>query len=496
MDSAAKINAAMSLMAGSTVASNVSVVTTSEGYNVNASESFCNILNQANNSMVQPNSSNVSYTKNESVVSKEKADVNVSEQKETANVIAKESGDKNTDMEAVDAQNTVVTEETNGKEAGKELQDAITEEGKKLITQIAEELDISEVDIVNAMQTLGITAADLFNPDNLVQLVATVGGKEQALNLITDSDLYTSLQDLMKDADGMRSELMNELNLSEEDFDNIISRMHEEFSETTEETQIGSQTAEPVIEINDLRHVGNVDVSVEKEINRNVKEDVFTDRVDAFEDEFKPVENSNNTTRNNDGSGSFDHNAEGANVFNQFINGLTDAVNSFQPVDEMLSYTDRAQMESIVRQITEKITVSAGEDITKMELQLHPASLGNVNILLTSGKDGIVARFTAQNEIVKEAVESQLVQLQQKFEEQGIKVNSIEVTVSSHAFEENLQQQGENSGNNEQTSKERKGLRRINLLDADNPVEVNMDDADKISAQMMAMSGNTVDFSA
>ena len=110
---------------------------------------------------------------------------------------------------------------------------------------------------------------------------------------------------------------------------------------------------------------------------------------------------------------------------------------------------------------------------------------------------GIVARFTAQNEIVKEAVESQMLQLQQKFEAHGIKVTSIEVTVSSHAFEENLQQQGGSSGNNEQASKGRKGLRRINLLDADDiAVDTEMDDAERISAQMMAMSGNTVDFSA
>ena len=150
-----------------------------------------------------------------------------------------------------------------------------------------------------------------------------------------------------------------------------------------------------------------------------------------------------------------------------------------------------------LRQITEKITVSASEDVTKMELQLHPASLGNVNILLTSGKDGIIARFTAQNEIVKEAVESQMIQLQQKFEAQGIKVNSIEVTVSSHAFEENLQQQGGSEGNNGEAPKSRKGLRRINLLDSDDIMnEADMNEAERISAQMMAMSGNTVDFSA
>ena len=255
--------------------------------------------------------------------------------------------------------------------------------------------------------------------------------------------------------------------------------------------------SEPVIEINDLRQGKDIENPADKEAGKDIKKDISTDRADVVKEEFKPVENSNNTTKNNNQSANYNHGSEGATVFNQFLNGVTDAINGSQAADEMLAYTDRAQMENIVRQITEKITVSSAEDVTKMELQLHPASLGNVNILLTSGKDGIVARFTAQNEIVKEAVESQMAQLQQKFEAHGIKVNSIEVTVSSHAFEENLQQQGGSSGNNEQASKGRKGLRRINLLDADDiAVDTEMDDAERLSAQMMAMSGNTVDFSA
>ena len=175
MNSAANpINVAMNIMANSTVASNVSAVTMPEGYNAKASTSFDNILNQASNTVTQLNTSNVSK---ETAVPKEKTDVNVSTQKETANVATKDVESDNTNMENkfVDTENKVVAEETNGKEVSEELQDAIAEEGKKLITQIAEELDVSEEDVVNAMQALGITAADLFKPENLIQLVTTVG---------------------------------------------------------------------------------------------------------------------------------------------------------------------------------------------------------------------------------------------------------------------------------------------------------------------------------
>ena len=154
-------------------------------------------------------------------------------------------------------------------------------------------------------------------------------------------------------------------------------------------------------------------------------------------------------------------------------------------------------MENIIRQITEKITISAKAEETSMELQLHPASLGNVNILLTSGKDGIVAKFTAQNVLVKEAVEAQMVQLQQKFDEQGIKVTSIEVTIASHGFEQNLEQGNDRQSGEAASDRKVKTLRRINLgeLEEDEEIEA-QSDAEKIALQMMAANGNMVDFSA
>jgi flagellar hook-length control protein FliK len=132
-----------------------------------------------------------------------------------------------------------------------------------------------------------------------------------------------------------------------------------------------------------------------------------------------------------------------------------------------------------------------------MELSLHPASLGNVNILLTSGKDGIVAKFTAQNQIVKEAVEAQMVQLQQKFDEQGIKVTSIEVTIASHSFEQNLEQGNDRRNGEPAEARKVKPLRRINLSEiGDDVIDELTSDADRIAASMMAVNGNSVDFSA
>ena len=91
--------------------------------------------------------------------------------------------------------------------------------------------------------------------------------------------------------------------------------------------------------------------------------------------------------------------------------------------------------EEIVRQIIDAVKVNVNRTSTEMELQLHPESLGKVN-LVVAAKDGIItAQIAAQDEAVKNVIENQLVMLKESFEQQGLKVEAVAVTVQSHGFE-------------------------------------------------------------
>ena len=94
-----------------------------------------------------------------------------------------------------------------------------------------------------------------------------------------------------------------------------------------------------------------------------------------------------------------------------------------------------------MNQITEQIRVHVKQDTTEMELQLHPASLGSVKVQLTSAGGVLTAVFTTENEAVKAALESQLIQLKENFSQQGLKVESVEVNVSTQGFERSLDEQ-------------------------------------------------------
>ncbi len=66
-----------------------------------------------------------------------------------------------------------------------------------------------------------------------------------------------------------------------------------------------------------------------------------------------------------------------------------------------------------------------------MEIQLHPASLGRVNVQINATGQDTTARLIVENQAAKEALESGMIRLQEAFEERGLKVQAVEVTVGN-----------------------------------------------------------------
>ena len=126
----------------------------------------------------------------------------------------------------------------------------------------------------------------------------------------------------------------------------------------------------------------------------------------------------------------------------------------------------------------------------------NPEHLGKIYLEITS-KDGTVsAHLTAQNEVVKEALESQIADLKQNMNQAGVKVDAVEVTVGGHEFEKNLEQ---NAKQEEQQAEEREkaanATRHINLNELDGLSGL-MTEEETLVAKMMAEQGNSVDFTA
>ncbi|MCM1143229.1 MAG: flagellar hook-length control protein FliK [Blautia sp.] len=477
-------------------------------------DSFGQVMNRMNaqeNRTADVQTSNSANTKATATVGKTMTTGVVSVKTSKADVTAKPDTAAKTDT-AAEAGKTPVSEkdaagqteqsaaEKNVSEkdvAGEELsaqEEAVVEAGEKLVEAVAEQMGISVEEVEEVMEVLGLSAVQLLVPENMKQLLLTLSGNEDYLSIVTDGELYGHFQNLLDTVEMTLEELGAELGLSDEEVNTLIADLSvvETGADVPQEllaqmTEDGTDEA-PVME-------GAKDYAVVvHEDGETVSVKVTVDDVSGQET-VKAEITEPSRLQNKQESETQNHHKEGeGRETNGFVMqtpieqlGINEAP---QPVVERFVST-----EDIMNQITEYLKINLKGDVQELELQLHPASLGTVNVQIAS-KDGMItAHFTAQNEAVKSAIEGQIVQLKTQFEEQGIKVNAVEVSVGDYRFGQSFSNDGGNAPGNQEES--RKSRRRINLNELDlEELPEDMDDSERIAAEMMANSGNTVDYTA
>lgn len=353
----------------------------------------------------------------------------------------------------------------------------------QMVTETAEELGITEEEVLEILESLDMTPMDLLNEANLQAVVLAAAGETDVTGLVTNEQLFDSFKQLSGTLEEMVAEVAETTGLAEEEvqqvFDTLAAQTNAE--ELPMEAQADEAAAELVEETDTEEPVHTYPV-------QNEEEDVTQSAVDTQAAEAVRNTNSKKETSQSGESNAF---SQTGNSFQQNFNAQVQA-EVLSDVQEAQSYFD-SDTERIMNQITDYMRSRISEGVSELDMQLHPASLGNLHVRLTA-KDGMVtAQFTAQNDMVRTALESQMIQLKETFKEQGISVEAIEVTVASHRFDENLQQ---NSGSNENDGRQpaKQRSRRINL----NALEEEdiLDEEDRLAAEILADNGGTVDYTA
>ncbi|MBD5458753.1 MAG: hypothetical protein HDR27_09315 [Lachnospiraceae bacterium] len=402
------------------------------------------------------------------------------------------------------AQNVAEGNETVGNSTENGMTDeqkaAVTEAGEKIVEEVAEKMDVTPEEVEAAMEVLGLSAIQLLDPENMKQLLIAISGNEDQLSIITDGELYGHLQNLLDTVSVNLDELQTELGLSEEELKALLEKaaLAEKSSEVAEiPEELTAETEEP--ETAALEGMKDYAVTVHRD-GDEVKVKVQVDDAGANQSVREEITQTSDVQEKHgaksDNRDSFGENRGEGNMQDTFMMQTPVEQPSLSEVTANQQTMERfTSTEEIMNQITEYIKINLKSDVQEMELQLHPASLGTVNIQLAA-KDGVItAQFTAQNETVKAAIESQLVQLRTQFEEQGIKVDAVEVIVANYRFEQSFSGKEENPGEGSKNGK--KGPRRINLNDLSlEELPEDMEDSERIAAEMMASNGNTVDYTA
>ena len=130
------------------------------------------------------------------------------------------------------------------------------------------------------------------------------------------------------------------------------------------------------------------------------------------------------------------------------------------------------------------------EKFDSIEMQLYPEHLGKVGIQVVSREGILTAQITAENEAVKRVIETQIATLKENFNNQGYKVENVEVTIASHSFEEN----GMNQNNESDNQKNGRKSRKIDKATLDEINGISTDDEKE--REMMSTRGSTVSYMA
>ena len=115
----------------------------------------------------------------------------------------------------------------------------------------------------------------------------------------------------------------------------------------------------------------------------------------------------------------------------------------FEAFDVQPKYTS-VNTTDIIRQIVDQISIAKTTGESVIEMQLNPENLGKLYINVTERNSEITARIAVSNETVKNALESQMAALRENLQDANIRVNDVEITIATHEFERNLEQ---NAGN-------------------------------------------------
>ena len=351
-------------------------------------------------------------------------------------------------------------EEENGEPDAVLLSDVM----QQILQQITEQLGVSPEEVLQAMDALGISAEDL--SQNMAALLSELTGTDQ-MAVLTDESLYTQVSDLANAVEQTIEELADTLGMDKEQLTTLLQDSVQNPEKPV--IVVEQESAAPVTDMQQ-ESTGDQEVQtatttdIEAEQPRETKRDEKGNMQQQMQDMQKPAENLQQT--------------QGSAI----------------AAEQTTERFDLQRTQKIIDQIADYVKIHSSEKLTSMEIALNPASLGSVNLHVSSKGGVISAQLYAQDEAVRAALESQVAALKESLEAQGMKVDAIEITEHSHQLEQNLDQNGGQQESSEAQKKSGRRLLNLDELPEEEAYEEEMTQAEKLQIEMMRMGGNKLNF--
>lgn len=434
-----------------------------------------------------------------------------------------------------------ITEAKQGTVNAADFGQKVSDLAQKVEESIRETMQVSEEEFGQVMESLGFSPMDLLDPQNLIQLVQGIFGSDDVSALLVDANFQMMLEGVNGLIQGFQqengldagafSDLLAQLSAQIDQLEEAVAEMlqtgeaspgqlEEQFNQFLEEAfgagDSGEETAEmPVVSEEAVIPAQMQNAATEGEqplvSEENVQEQTAVPVVgEAAED-----------AQTDDGADDMLSNANGGKQEKTFASHMEDPagnVTEHAPVfreaqiplnvqtvpqaevpQAAFSYLE---VEQLMNQMEGLARAFASAEGTTLEMQLNPESLGRLFLTVTEKQGAVTAQIAASNEQVKEALQTQMVELRATLQAQGLKVEAVEVTVATHEFEQNLDGNTSANGHLQQEQAERQaagngqgGRRNLNLNNLDELSGL-MSEEEALVAQMMRDNGGTVDYIA
>lgn len=413
------------------------------------------------------------------------------------------------------------TEPVEAKEdvADEQIVEEVESREEAIVKEIAEELGVSEEEVVQAMEMLGLSLTDLLSQGNMAALTAELTGM-QTVDVLTDENLFAQVTQLTENVKTQLQSVADDLGISLEQLQTVIEEQMAASTDETvpqmqtgvegqEQTEVLSEEAKPLIQneisskdenaaikLQQADEIPDEKVAVADSGKQTVSDENVVNESETMTEAVKSEGETGAGAQGQSGHETQQDttNMQGNPNVQQSLNQVNE-VSTAVPEEVFDKRFDLEQTREMIRQISDYVKVHHSEKVSSMEIQLHPVELGTVNLQVVAKDGNVSARLAVQDEAVRAAMESQIVQLRESLQEQGLKIDAVEVTVATHEFEQNLDQQGKEA--EEQAAQQKKSARRIldlNEIGQGEELDEEMSDADRLQIEMMRMGGNRLNF--
>ncbi len=380
---------------------------------------------------------------------------------------------------------------------------------------IETELDVSEEDFEKAMEELGFVMIDLLNPQNLAQLVANLTGETDSFALL----LNDGFKSVLDQVNSLADQLIKETGFSLDQLKEMISTVGLDENQVVVTSQDTIEIAEEIVpkqaenEVEVITSYPQTQGTIvdkperptsEKPVVESLKDDETGVKIEAKETIISEKSDNDGFDFSKESKGGdsskLDSFHRGEAIVRDDVIVAPDSKFEvlFNPENEVVSLPtgETVKAQDIANQLIEQARILTDAETTTMEMTLNPEGLGRIYMEVTQKGDEITARIFAENDAVKHALESQMANLRVELNNNSTKVTSIEVSVGTHEFERNLDENGkEQNAENHQNQQSSKRQSRIDINSLDDLSGV-MTEEDMLIAQMMIDNGNSLDFQA